>query len=143
MESRDAVKCLASVTLPPPKGKFFHAIIPGEPMPWKRPGKFRNNLSADYQQQFRKRFLQACPEASTRIQTPYFGVRFRFVSSVAVPGDADNLAKNVLDALNGTVWDDRQIRELLVWGPVPGFAPHTEILIYPLDVNYVVGMGDE
>lgn len=49
--------------------------------------------------------------------------------------DTDNLAKLVLDSLNGVVWaDDSQIRELRVRRDVDRGRPRTVVRVYELEV---------
>lgn len=59
-----------------------------------------------------------------------------FYRSSRRKADVDNLAKSVLDAGNGTVWeDDSQILELVAEIRHRAKAPAIEILVYRLEEN--------
>jgi Holliday junction resolvase RusA-like endonuclease len=127
---------ILEVTLGRPK-LFYHCELPGEPMPWKRVGRYNHNPSREHQKKIADQVRMALPQLGRVDETSRWGVRFRFFSRFANVGDWDNLAKNICDALNGVVWkDDKSIREALVW-VVPHERPRTELLMYPITDDYL------
>ena len=115
--------------------KFWHIEIPGEPQAWKRAGrgKFGHtfNASKNEQKTIAWQVVAACPDIR-RNRIRFWGVRFRFFCASRAPKDADNLAKNYLDGLQGTVWkNDKMIRELYV-AVIPSAMPRTEMVLYEI-----------
>ena len=119
------------------------AEIPGEPVPWPRARRGRAGQSympRDYVEA-KNAIGWTLREAYGR-RTPLvagieLGVLLTFYRSPnrrGRPPDVDNLAKTILDAGTGVVWqDDSQVAHLAAWRIVdPRFA-RTEVVVYRMD----------
>jgi Holliday junction resolvase RusA-like endonuclease len=122
--------------------KFWHFKIPGEPAPWKRKGGFGSrsfNPSAKDQNAIAWSVRSCCPQLFNNDDSKLWGVRLAFHSPRLTTTDIDNLAKNFLDALNGTriAWtDDCKVREIFAI-VVPDSEAYTEGVIYELSPDYL------
>ena len=122
---------------------YYHCEIPGEAMPWKRPGQYHHNASERDQERILDAVQMACPRIKRDDGCTKWGIRFRFFTNYANVGDWDNLAKNICDALQGRVWqNDRMIREAYVV-IVPHKRPRTEILLYPITDDYLAARTEQ
>ena len=114
---------------------LLHCIIPGEPKSWERVG-WRRGRAYNPNSEAKSRFLWQVKAATPMLAmdcVSRLGARFEFWIGAknAWTQDLDNLAKQLLDTLTGTVWkDDRQIDEIYARVHRGATAPQTEILIY-------------
>lgn len=118
-----------------------HFTAEGDPLSKQRPRTTsRNGRSVTYtpvstkeaQETIRGYYL-----AGKRLQfgdeTTRYGVRMFFYRKNHTRRDVDNMAKLVLDALNGMAWvDDTQIDELIIWRGHDKERPRAEVLVYLL-----------
>lgn len=128
-----------------PTRVLLHVSIPGEPRPKLRPRHSRAHISdrtgeliqghtynprqnEEAEQALRWVFLAA--RKSPRPTPGPVGVLMLF-RSASSKADADNLAKSVLDAMNGTVLvDDQQVEELHVHVLRQTARPGTDLLVW-------------
>lgn len=89
--------------------------VPGRPIPKGRPrvgahGTITPQRTKDYEQQVGYAALQAMPPESRTVPLYPSGDIYMSVTFYTSTGDIDNLAKSILDGLNGVVWmDDSQV----------------------------------
>lgn len=109
-------------------------VVPGEPVPKGRPRFGRGHAYTDPKTKAAEERIRALVrQAGIRkpIKNPV-GLTIEFWRSSKRRVDIDNLAKLVLDALNGIAWeDDNQIEELWL-SKDTATNPHTTIIIRTL-----------
>jgi Holliday junction resolvase RusA-like endonuclease len=140
------VNSLIAIVLPPPH-PCYHCEIPGEPLPWKRAGEGhfgKYNKSKGAQENIAWAVVAALPHLKRAPHSSLWGVRMRFFYSRGTPGDLDNLAKNVCDALQSVVWDnDSKVRlGFFVMVPTTTKRARTELLLYPLTIDELASWGE-
>ena len=114
--------------------KVFHQFtVPGSPVPWARAKRSGGQYFTDPKRRAYKlkvvtaanlarvprlkgavaltiRAVWACPKSYERVRKPYQG------GPMTSPKDADNVAKGIMDAINGLAYvDDGQVCELHVY----------------------------
>lgn len=151
---------LFRIVLPLPTERYALTYI-GEPRPWQRAGRGRYghtfNASAKEQDAIGWEIKAALPALCCKPPDPVrlFGVRAFFfctldehrhrvgsrrkIKGVTKRGDADNLLKNVLDAMTGLIWeDDEQAVELVSRRfLVDAKGPRTVLMFYPITDEYL------
>ncbi len=88
--------------------------VNGKPVPKGRPRFVRGRAITPPETRVAERRIATIARSSgVRPRAGHVQVMIEFYVSTGVRGDIDNLAKLVLDALNGVAWvDDRQVVEL-------------------------------
>ena len=115
---------------------FFELVVPGNPLPKARPRVMRGHTyTPAATKDAEKVILDAAIELRAKtdlfcIEQP-IRVELEFVRGNRRRCDLDNLAKLVLDALNGEVWaDDSLIVELRVTKAVDKARPRTVVRVW-------------
>lgn len=106
-------------------------VVPGEPVPKGRPRFGKGHAYTDPKTKAAEERIRALTrQAGIRKPTKKpVCLTIGFWRASKRRADIDNLAKLVLDALNGIVWeDDNQIEELLLF-KTTSTCPNTEIII--------------
>ena len=116
----------------------FAFTVPGTPIPWQRArgrGKLRFSSPEQkaYQDSVRWAALAACPVSLRSALVKDAGLVWIVALSIAVPNrrrrDADNVQKQIGDALQGVLWlDDSQIVEWHVRRIVDAASPRVEVV---------------
>jgi Holliday junction resolvase RusA-like endonuclease len=112
--------------------------IPGPPVPNARArrGRGGNHYTPDKTRAYRNRVAWECTRK--RLATWPLHARYAVELTFHMPNsrraDADNLAKGVLDALNGIAWeDDSQVQRLVVEKRIDRANPRAEVTIEILE----------
>ena len=119
-----------------------HTVIEGDP-PTKRRARFNSKTGIVYtprETREAQELIGWAVKSSHQGLMPdadsAFGVRVLFYAKGFVKKDIDNMAKVVLDACTGIVWqDDKQVVELLARFFKNDALPRTEMCIYTLGFN--------
>jgi crossover junction endodeoxyribonuclease RusA len=109
--------------------------VPGEPVPKARPRVTgaRAYTPARTRQHERLIWVHALQAGVRPVALGPVGMTIDFWLTRPDRSDLDNLAKTVLDALNGTAYaDDRQVVELHLFKHHELVAPRTNVAIRPL-----------
>ena len=139
---------LLNFELKKPRGASWHFVIEGEPIPCERAritrgGAYLPTRSREAQNRIAWAFKAAFPRQKCDQGEKLYGARIKFFHTRAVPGDRDNLEKQVFDAMKGVLWkDDKVVREgfsVLV----PNHRARTEILLYELEADYLAAAGED
>lgn len=112
-------------------GRAFKFSVPGLPIPKARPRVLGTRTHTPARTKQHERLIWACAvRAQVRPITGPVTMWLEFYLPRPDGADADNLAKTVLDALNGQAYaDDRQVHELNVRKHLSD-TPHTVVVIY-------------
>lgn len=110
----------------------YRFTVPGLPVPKGRPRVGRTGTYTPARTKAHEKLIWSYAlKAGVRCLTGAVTVWCEFHVPDPNKADADNLAKSVLDALNGTAYlDDRQVHELNV-RKYRSDDPRTEVCIYP------------
>lgn len=116
----------------------FAFTVPGSPVPWQRArGRGKRRFSSpeqtEYQNAVRWAALAACPPALRAALVKDAKIVWIVALSIVVPDrrrrDADNVQKQIGDALQGVLWlDDSQIVEWHVRRVVDAERPRVEVV---------------
>lgn len=113
----------------------FRIVIPGNPYPKERPrfGKGRT-YTAKKTLEEEKRIADAVRAAGVVLLPPPIRIEMWFYRQTRQPVDLDNLAKLVMDALNGVAWkDDRDVFDAPPHKRISGVNPRTVIELSRMD----------
>lgn len=112
-------------------------VVPGMPVAWQRPQHGRTHRGNSYTytpnktKSFERDVAWEAKRAGIKLHEGIVAVTLMFFGC---RGDADNLAKSVLDALNGIAWnDDRQVEELHIFVDRKAKPARAEILMRTKD----------
>lgn len=113
--------------------KTIEFTIPGQPVPWQRPGKglHGHRYTQPQSRQYQETIRAAARNAGVREPTeePVW-LALAFYRASAQRCDLDNLVKQVKDALNGIAWDDdSQVHALTASKHVDPKRPRCEVAI--------------
>ena len=145
MEGLDAYLKLASppVSKPTPTVRFE---VPGKPVPWKRARRNGGRYFTDPAVLAHQQAVRWCFRKAYRGE-PFDACSLRVVAVFPIPSrwpkykqraatvhtskpDADNVAKLIMDAMNGIAWhDDARVHEVFV-SKVYGEEPRTIVELY-------------
>lgn len=109
--------------------------VPGKPIPKARPRTVTNQRGTRMTytpgkcKAFERDVAWEAKRAKVRIHDGLVAMTLRFIGC-GPQGDADNLAKSILDGLNGIAYvDDRQVEELHIFVDRHAKPPRTEVEI--------------
>lgn len=110
-------------------------VVAGEPVPWERAGggkrKYTKPRTRAYQDVVAITYVN---QGGLRAGSARVSVAIDVYRSTHKRCDVDNLAKTVLDALNGLAWDDDcQVDELRVRRSVDRVAPRCEVQVVVIE----------